>query len=255
MKRAFTAVSAVLIVMCLLFSGCSVGYRGGSAVVEGRVKKINVEWNVGNVIIIGSADDKISFSETAVGESAGLEYKLSGSTLNIRRAASGKDSAEGETVRISVPSGVEFEEIEVRSESAKVAIKSVKAHRLDVVTESGDINVAAAEISGVTEVESETGRIDVTASTQEFELESVSGDIRLCALSSPKEGFTDTKSGDTTVLLPKDCSFKADVDKGAGSFESAFRLEEKGGDYICAGGANSYEFETESGFIIVNPIA
>lgn len=254
MKKAFEAVSAILTVMCLLFSGCSAGYRAGSAIVEGKVKTINVDWNAGNVIILGTPDSKISFSETSPDKaSSKLEYKLSGSALNIRR--SGESSTEGETLRISIPASFEFDEIEVRSESAKVAVKSVRAHRLDVVTDSGDINVSSAEISGVTEAESVSGRIDVTAVTEEFELESESGDIRFCALSSPKEGFTDTKAGETTVLLPKDCSFKATVDRGTGSFESSFNLEEKGYDnFICSGGANSYDFETESGFITVNPI-
>ena len=118
-----------------------------------------------------------------------------------------------------------------------------------------------------TEIETNSGRIEVSGDCGELSLDSNSGDITAAAvtardvgvdttsgkvtlelLSCPEELDVDTASGDVELTLPEDSGFRLELDQASGDLEKCdFPLSRDKGLYIAGDGRADFSVETASG--------
>ena len=138
--------------------------------------------------------------------------------------------------------------------------------RLQVSTASGDVRVESLDSARETEIETDSGRIEVSGDCGELSLDSSSGDITAAVtardvgvdttsgevtlelLSCPEELDVDTASGDVELTLPEDSGFRLEFDHASGDLEKCdFPLSRDKGLYIAGDGRADFSVETASG--------
>lgn len=195
-------------------------------------------------------------------------FKYNGSSAdtsfeNFRSDFFKADSSSGELdVR-----GCSAKEIELESSSGKIFVDHKSdAETLNAEASSGDIELILGNVKSLN-VSTSSGEISIDAKTvKDMDLDSSSGDKNVSVesadtvksdASSGKTKMTfgqmpaNTKikasSGDVTLYVPKDSSFKADIDTSSGDFESDIPTSKEGSIYVAGSGSNKLSVDTSSG--------
>lgn len=168
-------------------------YSIGNAEIDAdTVQNMDIEWVAGNIDIKYYDDDKISIGENEQSdENHRLRYKLDNGTLDIKYIKSGAFKHHNGNLNLSkeltiyVPRDKVLNNIDIESVSAGIH-SEITVSDFDAETVSGNINVQGIMNSA--------------------DAESVSGNITLTCPQSFYELSTDSVSGETQIIIPKDIS-------------------------------------------------
>ncbi len=205
------------------------------------IRKIDISWRSGSVMVVLTDDDSLSFAEMAyqdVPEEQRLSYALDGDTLRIHFFGDAyRGSYDGEKyLDVGLPrelvSAGHFEEIKVETTDAYTIVGADVSGRIKLSTVGGDARVMGATCPTV-DIETVNGSVGVVDGTWgKVELSTVSGAIELAGEAENAE--IETASG------------KVDIAGALGALD----FESVSGDLILATErALRLDAETESGSI------
>ena len=249
MKKIITLISITL-AACLVLGGCagidrisSGAYTEGDRDIADEIYKIDIDWQQGSVMVRGSETAQgISVKENAA-EGAKLATRVIGSVLYIKAAAPGKEAGE-KTLMVTVPADYNYKEIEIRTDSANAGLRSLKASRVDVKTESGKISVIGCVIDDEAELESVSGNITSESEAADYDIQTVSGSVEITAPTVPEDMDAETVDGAIIVTLPADTPAGSVKTKTGGAVVNNLTNKEKGEKFI---------FTSKTGSIFVLP--
>ena len=99
------------------------------------------------------------------------------------------------------------------------------------------------------EVDSVSGRIDLTGSFEKISANSVSGSIDIVSDTMLKEFELDAVSGSTTLTLPENDGFTFTFEKVSGSFSSDVSCSQNGEKYVYKDGRAEFSADVVSGSV------
>lgn len=247
MKKAITILSIIL-GLCLVFCGCSAvdrissgAYTEGDIEITDEIYKIDIDWQLGGVMVRGSETAKgITVKENAT-DGAKLATRIIGSVLYIKAAAPGKEAGE-KNLMVTVPADYNYKEIEIRTTGANAGLRNLKASRADIETESGSISVVNCVIDDEAELESSTGRITTAAEIADYDIETVSGSVEIRAATLPGDLDVETVDGTITATFPADTPAGSIKAKTEGAVVNSLTNKEKGA---------RFNFNSETGSIFI----
>lgn len=296
MKKTFSLVlifgfCAGLLSGCRISSGSFSGlsdiqyenadrYTMGRASLTDTVKKVEIDWVSGSVLVIPHTEDTVAFDEEAnrsLNDDTTLYYWLDGTTLHIKYCRSGKWSLTGleKDLVLYLPQSLMLEELEIGSVSAGIEAESVSAEELKLETVSGSIRVTGCSVAKEAKLFSVSGSIDASllGTLEELKTGTVSGSVTVSAgeivsidgnstsgglsfslSNAPRKLDVDTVSGSVELCLPEDAGFTLRFSTVSGKFSSDLTCRPDGKEYICGDGSGDYSIGTTSGSVTVRPV-
>lgn len=227
--------------LCACLTGCGAEKTGNG--LNAGIKKIDVEWNTGKVIVAAEEREDIDLYTIAGDKRQKPAFHCNGDHLIIEN-----DAESGGELNIAVPDSMLFDEIEIRTGSADVFVNGVNGDRLDVVTESGNTLVRGCAFTEMAEISSESGDVNMRGEAGDFDLESLKGNVFFDCTSAPADGEMETDSGLLRLTLPDDTGFTAVFHTDSGSLRSDFELKQRGSKYTFGSGRCTYRLDTKTGF-------
>lgn len=261
---------SVLLLIVFLLTACNTytydnagAYRAASGELTfeaDTVQSLDVDWVTGSISIEAWEGDTIRVTEHAdVSLSAGdrLRYHLDGKTLRIRYMQESVLSADliEKDLLIQIPIALALTELEIDTESADAEIKEINCKRYELESVSGDLKVLATEAAQVLEVDTVSGVsvLDFEVLSH-FEIDSVSGAITISVQTAPGDGEIATVSGDVTLALPEDSHFTVEYQSTGGRLTSELPLTVTESRYVYGDGDSRYRIETVSANIAIKKI-
>ena len=276
-------------------------YTAGETDITGTVRNLDIDWTSGKVTIASHDADTITLRETsrsAISEDFQLRWWLDGDTLRVKFAKSGYRhggffglfSGQEKELILTLPAGLELNEVNIDTASAGQEINDLRAEKLDVDSASGRILVNAAQIGNIDayassgnvnihvekaekiEIDTASGAINVTAGqVGKIEVNSASGAVN-AEINDLDEGDFHTASGSVTIrtnrlnaldintasgnitaLLPTEPGFTTTLKSSSGSVNYSLDLQKSGNDYICGDGSAKATISSASGSIHLDP--
>ena len=247
MKKVITLISIIL-AACLALGGCagidrlsSGAYTEGERTVEDEIYKIDIDWAQGRVIVTGSAQAKGITVKDNAGDGAPLATRIIGSVLYVKAAKPGKEADE-KNLTVIVPADYNYEEIEIRTQSADAGLRKLNVSRADIETVSGNITIAACDIDDEAELETETGNITVHGNVSDYDIKTVSGAVSITTDSVPEDLDIESVDGVIIASLPAGIPAGSVKAKTDGTVTNKLTNQEKG---------SSYNFRSETGNIFI----
>lgn len=207
------------------------GYTYGPACFDAsEIDEVQVEWISGEVTILEG--DEISFEETAnrtLDQDEQLCYKMAGRTLSIIQTDRSYwfGSAPSKDLQLTLPSSLKTLKVEVVSANV-TAEGRFAIDKTELETVSGDITVQAL-------------------SSREIELDTVSGWARITLDEAPAEFKSDSVSGDVTLFWPAGEGFTAELETVSGNLESDFAVTSQKDRLIYEDGRAEIQGDSVSG--------
>ena len=252
---------------------------GGGEVASSGIDTLNVDWVAGQIDLTYDDIDVIKIEETGKinNDDEKLRYAVNGNKLNIWYCKSGISTAitslGGKALKVTVPNNIEFENITVDTVSAPLYFSDIEAGSFDFDGVSGgiegnnlkaakdiDIDTVSGEVklSGKCDAENiffdtTSGNFEVKnlAVNEKFNMDSVSGSIKANLMNSFDMELNST-SGSMNITIPKDGSFKVNLDSVSGDVELDMKAQIKGETYIIGDGEHMIEADTVSGGINIS---
>ena len=269
---------------------------GGTEIADG-IQNLDIHWTSGKVTVAYHAENTITVAETCsrnLSEDEQLRWWVDGDTLRIQYAKPGlriSFNGGGKQLTVTLPEGIELNNVQINVTSADVTVPELKAKQLDIGATSGDMDVEAEaetvkagatsgylklkftgkadfikigttsgdvrmEAESVKEIEagSTSGRLEITAEENEkTEIGCTSGTVRVTLKKSEKL-HVGTTSGNVTVVIPAEPGFTAEINSVSGDFNSAMALTKSGNRYSCGDGNAEIDIGTVSGDISIEAV-
>ncbi len=227
MKKAILLI-AISLLICFTFCGCDIvvtydhpeRYSVATDVIELDTENINsveISWVSGDVTVKLYDGNTIKFSEDVykdAGEEIRLHYYVDVDELKIKFAESGYDGMsleEHKNLTVYIPKNMQLDAIEVETVSANVFVENL--------------------------------------SLNEFEFQSVSGNLKAILEGELVDGKFDSVSGNVELTMPRDSQFKLLFSTVSGSFNSDFKLVGEESEFVCGSKENELEFNSVSGIL------
>lgn len=256
MKKTICLLAAVM--MFLLLSGCvftknsniykfaeSRTYIAAKSGEAKGVTEVDIDWVAGSVKIVKTDKDCVSFEQSG-GESEKdyLVYRQKDGKLCIKFLKSGmKIKNLDKELTVCIPETVE--KIKINTVSADA--DAFAAKETDINSVSGKVNVSG-ECEKI-EVGTVSGDISINSeSAEEIKVQTVSGNADFTG--ETKSGNFKTVSGNVTVYTSG--GFTAKVKSISGNVYAKKECRLNGKEYIFGSGENKFEFDTVSGNIELN---
>lgn len=256
-KSKFLCI-AVCLVLCLCMTGCHLTVHGilddvlshtmdraeqeeGKAtvdttqvIVSGDVTALEIVWVSGTITVRNAPVESITVTETAnatLRDSQRFFVKERGGVLAIAYStASGlKANNVKKDLEVLVPEGMGFESLMLETVGSK-AVLEIPAEAVSINAVSGNCDLT---VQGCHGLEIDTVSADVTA-----ELKTVPGYVH-----------ADTVSGDITLYLPEDASFRAETSFVSGSFHTEIPVTREEKQYVAGNGDAQFRFSGVSGSV------
>ena len=276
-------------------------YTAGETEITGTVRNLDIDWTSGKVTIASHDADTVTLREnssSAISEDFQLRWWLDGDTLRVKFAKSGYRhggffglfSGPKKELILTLPAGLELNEVNIDTASAEQEINDLRAEKLDVDSASGKILIHAEQIENIDayaasgsvtinmqkadkiEIDTASGAINVTADqVGKIETTSASGAINV-EINDLDEGDFHTASGSVTIrtnrfntldintasgnitaFLPTEPGFTANLKSSSGSVNYSLDLQKSGNDYICGDGSAKATISSASGSIHLDP--
>lgn len=248
-------------------------YSTGQAELTDTIENIEIDWISGDVMVIATDSSAVSFaeeSESELTEAMQLRYWLDGTTLRIKFCSCGKwDFTDiKKELTVSLPNTLSFAQIKVNSVSANVNLKDVCAETAEINTVSGAVIFSDCSVTNSAKVNTVSGATDATFKQplkefhgnstsgafsvsapfiSRFDVDTVSGVVRLSAQNEPEWLNVETVSGDVNLVLPENASFTLDFDSSSGDLYSVLTYRQASGKYVFGDGKGEYKIDTVSG--------
>ena len=220
------------------YGGLPVSYVGNS------VKKLDIEWAVGHVLVQSWSGDYIQIQEFSTSELTERNMMYveddGDDTLTVRyREGAGLGNVKGDKwLTVMLPDGM-LSEMEIETTSADVWLEGLELAEIDVETVSGDVDLTSC-YARTAEVETASGDVDVSGLyADELDVSTVSGDV-----------YGDVCCGDIEAS-----SASGRITLYANDFAEKVGLETVSGDiYLNAmgsGAVRAIHAETASGYVSI----
>lgn len=289
LKLAAALVTALGLTVCL--AGCMVkgdtgstaavdltyddseNYTIGGAQLNDTVEHIEIDWIAGNVKLLYSDSDMVSFSEESnknLTDDFKLHYWLDGTTLKIRFCGSGHWSLGRleKDLTVTVPKNFPLTNLKITSISANVSLEAIETESAFIETTSGIICLTGCTVTDRFEFETISGGLEaefaeplneLTGSTSSgavavtaphidrFKVSAASGSVSLSAEAEPQWLDIGTVSGTVDLTLPESASVTLDFRSTSGKLSSELSGRTEDGKYIFGDGAGEYRIKTVSG--------
>ena len=134
---------------------------------------------------------------------------------------------------------------EASSGSVELNMGNVKS--LNVSTSSGEISVDADSVKDMDLDSSSGDKSIMLKSADTVKSYASSGKTKMTFGSMPTNTKIEASSGDVTLYVPKDSSFKADIDTSSGKFNSEIQTSKEGSTYVAGSGSCKLSVDTSSG--------
>lgn len=227
------------------------GYVSETFSVEpARVRKIEVDWLGGSVMVVLTDDDRLSFAEMAyqdVPEEQRLSYALDGDTLKIDFCRSGHllSSSPEKQLVLSIPRGLTLEKFEADTTAAAVNVTGLHTQTVDISTVSGNVDLAAEAYE--IDISTTGGCAAVDADFYQLDFSAVSGSLTLTMQRAAKVDAETTSGGVTIHLPPSSYGFALDFETVSGTPEIAFDANGGDGHWTYGDKASTLTVDTASG--------
>ncbi len=234
------------------------GYSVGDGTVPvTSIRRIELDWIDGEVLIEACEDRYPSLTESAAAElsdSAKLRWRVSedGSTLYIKyRAPStyfgSTDRNKKLILRLPVELMQNLESLTVKVDSSDTMLQDITAERFLFESDAGNLIAKECHFT-VVDSESDSGaQVYESEVHTRFSAESDSGTVRLISDTVPREVRVETDSGDVRLTLPKELSATVDWETERGRMTSDFQNNSTGSSYRVGNGDSRFTIETDSG--------
>lgn len=200
MVLLFTAaLCALLLCGCRMSARSSVGlssfrydhaeqYTGGGATLTDVVERVEIHWLSGSVAVQAHGKNTISFSEEAnrkLTEDDCLYYRLDGTTLLIQFCRSGRWDLNGleKDLTVLLPEELLLKDLKIDSVSAEIAAEGIGTEEADLNTVSGDIRLTDCIITKLAELDTVSGAAaaELTQPLESLRAGTVSGRVEIAA--------------------------------------------------------------------------
>jgi len=252
----------------LLLAGCNMGlatvkyansdkYQVGSDVeLNQSVTSIEVSWISGDISILGSEQDFVSFVEVPkydLEENQKLHYLVENETLYIQCAAAGSYESRylEKDLTIKVPKNSSLNNLNLETVSSPLTVTEISA-KMDIDMVSGNINInkcAGAKL----DVDSVSGKVDIKdCDFKSIQVNNVSGKVELNNLSATDYLTVDVVSGNVYLEVKELTGFKIEFDSTSGKVHSDLELKQNGNVSIYKDGSREFDVETVSGSLYLS---
>lgn len=217
-------------------SGCSID--------PGNIRKINIEWVVGDIYIAAvEGIDQIQISESPVEQDKYLmnvteengkltiqfcKDGFNGFGINLGKTLS-KD------LTICVPADWVCREIQLEVASANVTLEHMQIGNVDFDGASGTCDFVNCTV-GDLDIDTASGDVTFFGSLTRLDFDAASASFNGNLTNCPAEIDMDGMSGDLELTLPGECGFTVTMDGLSSHFSSDFAYETSNGNYICGDG-------------------
>lgn len=254
----------------LLLAGCNLGvstikyansdkYQVGSDVeLNQSVINIDLSWISGNISILGSEQEFVSFVEVSkydLEENQKLHYLVENETLYIQCAAVGSYESKylEKDLTIRVPKNLSFDSLnaslknlKIEAVSSPLTISEVSA-KMDVDMVSGNISINQCEGTEL-DVDNVSGNINIEGSKfNSIKIDNVSGKVSIDSLDRTDNLNIDSVSGDVRLKVNELTGFQVDFESTSGKLHSDLDLKQTGSVYTYKDGSRRFDIETVSG--------
>lgn len=232
-------------------------YTMGGGETDASISEIEIGWLSGEIKILPTDDEKISFSEECddkTDEKTTMYHRVDGGTLYIHFAASnaGRIHIYEKALTVLVPRDM-LVSLDVSTVSASLTVDGVNAREIEVESVSANVDISGADnvtdlsLSGVSGELSFDGKV-----SGKVDIETVSGGVDLVLSASPREIEAESISANVEVTLPGGTGVTAELDTTSGSFRSSADYARSGDKYVIGDGALRIECDTVSGNLKVD---
>ncbi len=278
-------------------------YTAGETEQAAAIRNLDISWLSGKVVIAYHDADTFTLRETsdrAISEDLRLRWWVDGDTLRVRFAKSGFRhgslfgliSGQSKELTLTLPEGLELNEVKIVLASAGLSIPDLRAEKLDIDSASGGIGVTADRV-GTAAIDTASGGVGFRVKTADtVRVKTASGGIAVAAdkITDLKAGSAsgaiaaevtdlgdaklDTSSGAVTVQthafrsldidsssgsvnlhLPTEPGWTAEIDTSSGAINSSgMNLTISGSAYICGDGSARISVNTASGSVRLSPL-
>ncbi len=184
-------------------------YTSGGTAITGEIRKLDINWIDGKVEIRyhGGATELTETSQKRTSADTELHWWLDGDTLHVQYCRSGKRirNGLGKTLTVTLPEGIQMEEIDVKGVSCDLALPMLDTEKVVIGIVSGNVMVKGRV--GDLRVDSVSGNVTYEASSQgPVKIVTVSGNVS-CAVNGTPDLKIDTISGNIGVTVEEDRGF------------------------------------------------
>ena len=166
-------------------------YTAGPVSLDADVQRLDIDWRSGSVTVRYHDEDYISITEDnapALGSGSTLHYWLDGDTLRIRFAKSGRlgtASLRDKDLTLLLPRDAVLRNLSLETVSADVFLQDITADDFDLESVSGNMELLDVYFSDEMDAEAVSGDITVSAagSVGSLDIETTSGTIFAAAQS------------------------------------------------------------------------
>lgn len=224
-----------------------------------NISEIDVEWTAGNVVIEKGTGDKVSISEKSsksLDEDEVMIYSVEGNELKIKFCKKTFNVSFGintntlsKELYITIPEKV-FDSVDIETVSANVEISGAQVSALNVESVSGTVDLDNVNVTSA-DIENVSGNTVIANSYfHKIDAATVSSELTIDA-KIENTGDFESVSGNITLVLPADSSFRADVETLSGNFTSDFEVSKTNNTYVCGSGGCKLTFESVSGNVTI----
>lgn len=207
--------------------------EGEAEFAAATIKKLEIDWAAGSVVIRTADTDQITVSETRPEDSKyKLTYQISGDTLNLAYATGtigigfGNWELPSKDLLIVVPRDWVCEELEIDGAALEIDVQDLTIEKFTLDGASCDVNLVS--------------------SIDKVEIDGASTKIRLSSSKPISSIQIDGASCDLELTLPKDCGFHVEMDGLSWKFQS---------DLEYSQGINTYTYGDKHCKVYVNGIS
>lgn len=167
--------------------------------------------------------------------------------LDIRGCTSKEYDLETSSGEIYLDSKNESDMVTAEASSGDIELILGTVKSLNVSTSSGEITVDAESVKDL-DTDSSSGDKSIRiGSADTVKSDASSGKTKMTFGSMPTNTKIEASSGNVTIYVPKDASFRADIDTSSGKFSSEIPTSKEGSTYVAGSGSNKLTVDTSSG--------
>ena len=160
-------------------------YTAGDAEIPAQVKRLDIGWIDGKVILALADQNTVTLRETSkknLSENLRLRWWLDGETLRVRYAAPGlrsfSDNLEKE-LTVTLPLSAQLLSADISTASGDITLPQMKIGALNISSTSGDVDVRAGTDTLQVHTTSGDQALTLSGRAESVELSATSGNVRL----------------------------------------------------------------------------
>lgn len=146
---------------------------------------------------------------------------------------------------------IQADRIDVDCASGDLEVYECDFNSLEFDSASGSFSMDASR-AGEFEMDTASGSANLNGQVDSISFDSASGDLTVVSSVTPRQIEMDSASGRADITIPTDSQFTAELDSASGGLNvEGFSGNSRKDSYICGNGSAEYEFSTASGDVTI----